>query len=453
MTAAADSGAGARADGVAGKVGGGVAGGLAGKASAGASASHVVAASATATAPAAERAGAVMPRATAPLWLLVLITISGTLAMHMFVPALPDAAHGLGVSSAAMQMTISVYIMGLAGGQLFYGPLSDSFGRRPMLLLGLALYTLAGLAALLAANVHTLVAARLIQALGGCAGLALGRAIVRDTAAPEEAVRALALMNLMMMVGPGLSPLIGSALVALSGWRAIFVLLTLLGAVTLACTWRLVPETGRPSGKISVAVVAHDYAVLLRSRAFLGYALGGGCATTSIYAFIAAAPFIVTTQLHRPLHEVGVYLAMIVLGMSFGNAITRRLVRSVSMERLLILGNALSVASALVFLLVVLTGELSVWSVVPPMFLYALGAGTASPAALGKAMSVDATVVGSAAGLYGFTQMVAGAICTALVGIGGNPALTTACVLTVAALLGQAGFWSARRVERRRPAL
>ena len=141
-----------------------------------------------------------------PIWLLVLITISGTLAMHMFVPALPDAATSLHVSAADMQLTISVYIIGLACGQLIYGPLSDSLGRRPLLLMGLSLYTGAGLVALLSQSIHVLVVARLIQALGGCAGLALGRAIVRDISEADDAVRSLALLNLMMMVGPGFAP-------------------------------------------------------------------------------------------------------------------------------------------------------------------------------------------------------------------------------------------------------
>jgi DHA1 family bicyclomycin/chloramphenicol resistance-like MFS transporter len=118
-----------------------------------------------------------------PLWLLAVITFSGTLAMHIFVPALPMAALGLGASSAQMQLTISFYILGLAVGQLFYGPVSDRFGRRPVLLAGLFLYVSASLAALFSANVQMLIGARLLQALGGCAGLVIGRAMVRDTAA------------------------------------------------------------------------------------------------------------------------------------------------------------------------------------------------------------------------------------------------------------------------------
>ncbi|WP_213876119.1 multidrug effflux MFS transporter [Pseudomonas sp. dw_358] len=384
----------------------------------------------------------------APVWLLVMVTISGTLAMHMFVPALPDAAASLGVSRAAMQLTITVYILGLAFGQLLYGPLSDGLGRRPMLLFGLSLYTLGGLAALLAPDVHTLIIARLFQALGGCAGLALGRAMVRDTSQADDAVRDLALLNLMMMVGPGLAPLFGSLVAASFGWRAIFLVLTALGVTTLLCSWRLLPETSHPSGKISLLALKRDYATLLRSPTFLGFAAGGGLATTSIYAFIAAAPFIIAGELHRPAHEVGLYLGLLIVGMSVGNALTRRLVRTVKMDRLLLCGCLISTVSATALLALVLSGHLNLPGMLGLMFTFTLGAGLCSPAALTRALGVDAGLVGSAAGLYGFAQMAAGALCTLLVGRFADPALGASAVLCGATLIGSASFLMALRYDR-----
>jgi DHA1 family bicyclomycin/chloramphenicol resistance-like MFS transporter len=382
----------------------------------------------------------------APLWLLALITISGTLAMHMFVPALPAAAMSLGASTAAMQATISVYILGLAGGQLIYGPLSDGLGRRPVLLTGLFVYAIAGVAAALAPDVDALVAARLFQALGGCAGLALGRAIVRDTSRPDEAVRDLALLNLMIMIGPGLAPMLGSALTGAFGWRAIFLMLATLGGVTLLLAWRLLPETRRATGSIKVAALMRDYMLLLRSPSFMGFALGGGCATTSIYAFIAAAPFIISSQLHRSVHEVGLYLGLVMVGMAMGNAITRHLSRRVRTERLLIAANLVGMVSAIAFLVIVQLEAMTVWDVVGLMFLFALGAGATSPAALSKALSVaPVAVIGSAAGLYGFLQMAVGATCTFALGIASDPAWAAACVLTAAMVVSQSAIWLALR--------
>lgn len=376
--------------------------------------------------------------ARVPLWLLALITLSGTLAMHMFVPALPDAARDFGVGSAAVQAAISAYIAGLALGQLIYGPLSDALGRRVPLLAGLALYVLGGLGSMLAPSVPLLIAARLVQALGGCAGLALGRAMVRDTHAPSDAVRALALLNLTMMIGPGLAPLVGSGLVALGGWRAVFALLTLLGSVTLVLTWRRVPETTIPRGRLRPARLVRDYAVLLRSPRFVAYAVGGGCATTSIYAFIAAAPFIIIAQMGRPLRDVGVALAVVMAGIAAGSLLASRLAERVGVERLLLWGNGLSVASGAAFLVLELGGWLTLASAVGLMVFFVLGAGMASPAVLAKVLLLDARRVGSAVGLYGCVQMALGAVFTALVGWGGNPAMAAAVVLFGAAALGQA---------------
>lgn len=382
-----------------------------------------------------------------PLWLLALFTFSGTLAMHIFVPALPFAAEGLGASPGAIQLTISLYIAGLAIGQLVYGPVSDRFGRRPTLMFGLALYTVAGLAAALAPSAGALIVARLFQALGGCAGLVLGRAIVRDTSAFEDAARRLALMNLMVVIGPGVAPIVGATLAATLGWRSIFYALAALGLLNLFFSWRLLPETGGATtgANTSVAALARNYAQLLKSPRFLGYAIGGGCATTAMYAFIAAAPFIFVDQLHRPVHEVGFYLALLISGLGLGSVLATRLIRRVRMRRLLVGASAVSVLAALAFLAGAGLGLLNVPWVVGTMFLFTMGAGVASPAALTEAISVNPLVTGSASGLYGFTQMAVGALCTALVGLGADPALSAGLVLAGAGIVGQAAFWMASR--------
>ncbi|MFC0407341.1 multidrug effflux MFS transporter [Roseomonas elaeocarpi] len=382
---------------------------------------------------------------TPPLWLLTLVTFSGTLAMHIFVPALPAAARDLGASTATMQGAISFYLVGLAVGQLFYGPVSDVHGRKPVLMVGLALYTLAGLAALLAPGAGVLIGARLIQALGGCAGLALGRAMVRDTAGPQEAASRLALLNLMVSAGPGLAPAVGGALTATLGWRSIFALLCLMGATSiLLCWWRL-PETGRRVEGVNAASLIRDYAHLLRSPVFGGYALGGACTTTTMYAFIAASPFIFVNEMHRPVAEVGLYLGIMILGLAAGSLLASRLVRRISIDRLMVGAGAAALLGSCVFLLVVLSGRLSVPLVVGPLVLVALGCGIASPMALTRSVSVNPALIGSAAGLYGFGQMAWGALCSALVGQGQDPALSAALILVGGGVLGQLAFQVAGR--------
>jgi DHA1 family bicyclomycin/chloramphenicol resistance-like MFS transporter len=378
-----------------------------------------------------------------PLWLLALLTLSGTLGMHIFAPALSIAARDFGVGAGAMQGTISLYILGLAVGQLIYGPLSDRFGRRPVMMGGLALYTAAGAVAALAPGVSALIAARLFQALGGGAGLALGRAMVRDVAGPVDSARRLALLNLMVTLGPGIAPAIGGALALTAGWRSILWLLCALGASLLVLAWRLLPETSQGGSDANVAVLAKNYGRLLASPAFLGFAIGGGCATTAMYAFIASSPFIIVDQLHRPAYEVGLYLAVLIAGVWVGSAVASRLAGRAPIRRLLVGANLLSVAAAIVFLAAVVSGHLTVALSVGPMFVFTLGAGIASPTALSEAVSVNPLVIGSASGLYGFMQMAVGALCTALAGIGGNPALSTAFVLVGAGVVAQISFWIA----------
>lgn len=387
-------------------------------------------------------------RRSVPLWLLVLVTFSGTLAMHMFVPALTVAAQSLNTDATTIRMTISVYIFGLAVGQLVYGPLSDVFGRRPTLLVGLALYTAGGFAASVAPNVGVLIAARLVQAAGGCAGLLLGRAIVRDTAESNDAVRRLALMSLMTMVGPGLAPLVGGLLAGSLGWRAIFYVLTALGVLNFCVSWRLLPETGRPSGTISAGGVARDYRALLGSPRFVGFALGGGCATTAFYGFIAAAPFIFINELHRPLHEVGLYLGLLIVGVSIGNILASRLIGRFSIERLLMAGNFTSLAAAIAVLAAFVFVRPGVIAIEALMVVYCVGAGLCSPAVSTLSISVDPRLIGSAAGLYGFMQMTVGAACTTLAGLGRDPAVAACAVLVGAALLAQVAF----RIAMRTPA-
>ena len=383
-------------------------------------------------------------RRAVPLWLLGLFTFSGPVGMHIFVPALPAAVKDLHATPAALELTISLYILGLAVGQLVYGPASDRFGRRPVLLVGLSIFTIASIAALFAPDTHTLILARFFQAVGGCSGLVLARAIIRDTSQAREAARRLALTNLLVTAGPAVAPLIGAGLSSLWGWRTILMGLSALGVANFVLAWRILPETHPEALFVSASRYARDYVGLLRSRQFLGYAIGGACATTSLYAFIACAPFIFVDRLHVPSASVGLYLALLVSGLWLGSLLASRLIERFPLHRFLVAANAVSVVAAAFLFGLVIADRATVAGVIGTMFAFSLGVGASAPAALVQAISVNPRVTGAASGLYGSVQMAVGAALVALAGLGANPSLASAAVLLGAGLVAQTSFWVAR---------
>ncbi len=381
-------------------------------------------------------------RGRAPFGLLVAVTATGTLAMHILVPVLPLAAADFGVSRGTIQLTITLYLFGIAGGQLLYGPVSDRIGRRPTLIAALALYIAAGAIAGWAATIGTLLMARVVQAVGGCGGLVLGRAIVRDSAGPGEATSRMALLTMVQSLAPGVGPAVGGFFGAWFGWRSIFVLLVALGLVTLAGVLLALPETAsRGSGRM-----LGSYLRLLRSRKFCGYMFGGAFTSTTFFAYLTASPFIFTQMLHRPATEVGLYYLVVMAGVPVGSFSASRLASRVRLTMLLRMTSAIALSGAALFFFVAATGNVAVATVLGPMILFSIGVGAASPVAITAAISTDPQMIGAASGLYGFTQMANGALCTLAVGlIPANPALAAASVLLTGLLIGQCSFLLATR--------
>jgi DHA1 family bicyclomycin/chloramphenicol resistance-like MFS transporter len=378
-----------------------------------------------------------------PLWLLGTITLCGTLGIHIFAPALALAVADLRATPVQLQLSISVYVWALAVGQLVHGPMADRFGRRPVLLGGIFLYTVSGVAAAMAGSSDVLIAARLAQALGGCSGMVIARAIVRDVSMNSQAARDLARLNLAILIGPGIGPLIGGVVATAFGWRAVLLVLALLGIVAFLSVLILLQETNR-AGAQRGNIVLH-YAALARSRAFLGYALGGGCVTTSWYAFIAAAPFLYQHQFGQSARVTGACLGIVVMGAWVGSFLASRLASASPTQRLLVLGHSLCALFASALCIVMMFDLASAIVVTALMFFYTCGVGLAGPAALAQATAIKPDMAGSASGLYGFFQMVVGAAAAASVSLGSNPGRAAAIALLASAALAQGFFLVARR--------
>ena len=383
-----------------------------------------------------------------PLWFLAILTLSGTLAIHIFVPVLPLVARDFQVNLQAVQLTISIYVIGLAIGQLLYGPLADSIGRRPVLLLGLLIYTLASIGAMLAPSIDILVIMRFFQALGGCSGLLLSRAIIQDTTTGSETTKKLSMLNMLVILGPSLAPLIGGILAELSGWRSIFTVLSALGLLNLVLILRYVQKKERKKDKVAASSVVQNYKKLISSPQFLLYTIGGGFSTTAVYAFLGVVAYVFVNRLNHSVQDVSLALILVMLGVWCGCVAASRMVDRISIEQMIFIGSLMSFASAAVLLLCVLIDYVTAFSLIIPVMVYCFGAGITSPAALSKALSINQLVAGSASGIYGFTQMLVGALCTSLAGLGGDPTLAAAVVLIAACLIAQVSFKVAKAAQR-----
>ncbi|MBE7245141.1 MAG: multidrug effflux MFS transporter [Actinomycetospora chiangmaiensis] len=340
--------------------------------------------------------------------------MAGTVALHIFVPALAAAASDLGTTAAGVQATITIYLLGLAGGQLVYGPLSDRYGRRPVLIAGLSLYLAGLLLAIPAPTIGVLLVARLMQSLGACSCLVIGRAMVRDVSTREDAARKLAILVTAMTLTPALAPAIGGVVSQAFGWRAVFVLLAGIVAILGALVILTLPETNRHKMALpGVGAIASAYLRLVRVPVFRAYLVAGACAGTSLYAFLAVAPFLLVNRLGRSPQEVGFDCLAVVFGMVAGAVLASRLATRVPIRRAARGGNLVCIGSAAVLLAVDRTGALSVESLIAPLFVYAVGIGLMSPNTVAGLMNVDPHAAGSASSLYGFTQMACGALFTA----------------------------------------
>ncbi len=382
---------------------------------------------------------------------LVAATALGPFAMQVFLPALPAIQVAFAASPAAAQLAFSLSTLAIAFATLVFGPLSDRFGRRPTLLGGLLVYLAGTMACLLAPSLELLIVGRIVQAAGGCAGMVLSRAIVRDLYPREQAAQALAWITMAMVVAPMAAPAAGGLLVDLAGWRAIFAVGLVVGlGVLVACATRLA-ETRRLQPHHPGVPTRRAFGILWRERAFRGWALQAAFSMAVFFGFLAGAPFLMVETYGRSAVEYGVLFVLVSGAFMAGNFAAARLSARFGGERMIVLGSAGSLAGAVLALALAAAG---VWTP-PALFLpTALGAffqGLAVPNAQAAIVSVVPELAGTAAGLGGFLQMATAALVAQLVGsfaVRSPSALTAA--MTACAGVALLGALHARAGPRRR---
>jgi MFS transporter, DHA1 family, multidrug resistance protein len=349
--------------------------------------------------------------ATSRTMLLLLVAMTGVapISLYMLVPALPLLATAFGRDISIAQMTVSLYMVGIACSQIIMGPLSDRFGRRPVLLAGLGLMVMASAACIFAETLPQLIAARFLQALGGAAGMVVSRAIIRDLYSRERIAAMISLVIAVMMIAQMMSPLAGGLLETAFGWRAIFYVITaasLTIAVAIALT---LPETRRD--RIEAGGFRGDVGGLFKSRAFIGYMLCQVLASQIIFTFAGAGPYIVVTQMGRSSAEYGAWFATTGFAYLIGNLFCVRFAPRHSLERLIWFGLALQFAGSLLNLIWGIAGlnQAPAWLFGTQMIVMFANAFVMSNSAAG-AISVRPEAAGTASGAMGFLQMGIGSL-------------------------------------------
>jgi DHA1 family bicyclomycin/chloramphenicol resistance-like MFS transporter len=327
-------------------------------------------------------------------------------------------ARAFGAEVAEVQLTLSLFLAGLAVGQLVYGPLSDRFGRRPVLIVGLAIYVGASFACMLAPTIEFLIALRFLQAVGACVGVVLSRAVVRDVHGREGAARVLSYLSAALAIAPLLGPVLGGYLEIWFGWRANFAVLVAYGIVTLAGVGFFLPETNREPdhGAIAPLRMLATYAMLAGERRYLGYALAATFAYSGIFCFISGSSFVLIDMIGLTPEAYGYAFAAIVVGYIVGAVAAGRLARPLGHRKLIAAGGAIQAAGGLVLIGLALLGHADVVSIVLPSAIYMVGTGLVMPNSMAGAIGPYPRAAGAAAALLGFTQMTVAALIGAAIG-------------------------------------
>jgi DHA1 family bicyclomycin/chloramphenicol resistance-like MFS transporter len=351
------------------------------------------------------------------LMLLIAVTAIGPLALNIFIPSMPGLQSALATDYATVQLTLTLYLLGTAVAQLFLGSWSDRFGRRPVLLLGLALFLIGSLASALATSIGLLIGARIVQAVGGCAGMVLGRAIIRDLYPADVAASKIAYVTMAMVVAPMLAPTLGGFLDVWFSWRAGFVAVAAFAGVVLIATLRLLPETHRELQPLTgLGRMFIGFIGLLRSPLFCGYALNSAFASAIFFAFLAGAPYVMVEILGRSPAQYGLYFILVSICYMAGNFIAARLSRRLGINRMLLISAALAVLATTLLVLLAMNAVLTPMAIFGPMMLVAIANGINLPNSISGAISVDPAMTGAASGLAGFLQIATGALATFIVG-------------------------------------
>lgn len=382
----------------------------------------------------------------APRWLLVLLTAIGPAAFQIFLPSLPSIRDGFGVSASTAQLALSLSMAGIAFSTLAYGSLADRFGRRPVLMAGMAFLVVGSLICAVAPSIEVLIAGRIVQAVGGASGMVVTRVIVLDVYGQEESGRIMAGLLAAMMIAPMLATPIGGLLNDAIGWRANFIAIGLVALVTLVLVVSRLPETMSSAradpGAARVGLIA-NYRRLFGSRCFNGFAFQGAFAMAAFVTFMTAAPYAMAGSLDLSATQIGLAFVLISAGFAAGGLIASHLPTTINLWRRATWGSVLALAAAGAGLALAFGGIWTVAAVIGPATAFAFATGITMPASQAGAIGAVRNLAGTASGLSGFLGTFLAAGSTQVVGLGsdGTPVpVAVAMTILAAASLAAARF-------------
>ncbi len=370
---------------------------------------------------------------------LALLAALGPLSTDMYLPSLPAIGRELDATTAEVQLTLSAFLLGFAVGQFVYGPIADGMGRRPVLLAGLSVFTLASIACTLAPGIEALTAARFAQALGAAGPIVLARTIVRDLYEGSRAGRELSRMGAIMGIVPALAPILGGLLQELFGWRSTFAATVLFGLLLSGAVALTMPETlPQRGGTLSFSTILRSFGILLKHPAYRAYVGLAGLTYGGLFAFISGSSFVLQGVFGLSELAFAFSFAFVVLGYISGTLIAQRLVGIRGLDGTIRIGVTLLALGGLAMLGAVLAQLPSPLAVIVPMAVYTAGVGMTLPSSQASAMTPFPERAGAASSLLGIFQMSF----AALLGIGLGHALGDAAwpLALAVALTGSFAF-------------
>ncbi|MBT2380142.1 MFS transporter [Streptomyces sp. CB00316] len=402
--------------------------------------------------PAAPEAGALTgpavkaARRTGFLVTMVLggLTALPPLSMDMYLPALPAVTDSLGAPAATIQLTLTACLAGMALGQLVVGPMSDRWGRRRPLLLGMVVYVIATAICALAPSAQLLIGFRLLQGLAGAAGIVIARAVVRDLYDGVEMARFFSTLMLISGAAPIIAPLIGGQVMRFTDWRGIFVVLTGVGIVLTLVVWKWLHETLPPGSRHTggVGEALRTMRGLLADRVFTGYMITGGLAFAVLFAYISASPFVVQEIYGASPQTFSLLFGLNSIGLiAVGQINGKLLVGRISLDKVLGFGLAVIVLAAVALLLMTtgVFGEVGLVPIAAGLFVLMSAMGVAMPNTNAQALMRTKHAAGSASALLGTSSFLIGAIASPLVGIAGEDTAVPMAVVQVVCAVAAVG--------------